>query len=325
MASTFSAPQVAATLSAVAYLGKDEPNFLRRGRMNKAIADTLGNDWQVAWGPATYGMDLAYVASNGSGTYAVVVRGTLLTRIEDLIQDKTVDAQVDLPFTAPSFPGAQISQGAQEVWTNISKMSASSASNQDSVSLLGFLQGLSDLSTLIVTGHSLGGQTATVLAAWFQSSNLAGATVLPLTMAAPTAGNQAFASAYSSVFDAAGAMNFANQLDVVPLLWTVAGLNSILSMYQGGPACGPLCTAAVNNTLTALSSAGVTYVQPSAVQTLPGALYSVGSVGAFEEEILHQHSALYYMFMLGIPLGTVQVLNKDWAPPSSSVASRSVA
>ncbi|MBU8897437.1 hypothetical protein KRR26_17605 [Corallococcus sp. M34] len=321
MASSFSPSQSAATLSAIAYLGQYEFNSWRFATMNKAMAGTLGGSWSIVWGPATAGQDLAYVAYDGDSTYAVVVRGTLVTRVEDLLQDKTIGTQVALPFSAPSFPNAQISQGAAEVWTNINSMD-SSVPGSGAGGLLAFLQGLSGSPTVLVTGHSLGGQTASVLAAWF-ASTLSGATVVPITVAAPTAGNAAFASAYDSVF-ASSAQRLFNTLDVVPMLWTVAGLDTLLTLYSGGPQCGPTCSAAVNSALNTLQKGGVTYVQPSASTSLTGSLYSESGILAFEDEVLAQHSALYYMSLLGIPTSTIQVLNKDWAPPSTA-AVRSVA
>jgi triacylglycerol lipase len=319
MASTPSTAQLAITLSAISYLGQLNTNTERFTLMNAAMAATVQNGWGIVWGPATQGEDLVYVASNNAGQYAVVVRGTLFDRIEDVIQDKTVATQEPLPFTAPSFSGAQVSKGVVQVWTNIDNM-VSSVPGSGTGSLLSFLQGLSGSPSLLVTGHSLGGQMATVLAAWFQSalSNVSG--VLPVTFAAPTAGNTAFASAFDTVFASAGAMRYFNALDVVPRLWTTDGLESIKSLYPGGPQCGLVCKTAVDRTLNALQKADLTYTQPAANTSLPGQLYSTGWVGAFESEVNDQHRALYYMYLLGIPLATIQQLNAKWAPPSQSGA-----
>ncbi|MCP3140727.1 lipase family protein [Pyxidicoccus xibeiensis] len=320
MSSTFSTAQVAITLSAISYLGQLNTNSERFTLMNQAMASTVQGGWNIVWGPATQGEDLVYVASNNAGEYAVVVRGTLFDRIEDVIQDKRVKKQEPLPFTAaPSFSGAMVSEGVVEVWTNIDKM-VSSVPGSGTGSLLSFLQGLSGAPSILITGHSLGGQMATVLAAWFQSA-LTGATLLPLTFAAPTAGNPAFASAFDTAFGSA--MRYFNTLDVVPRLWPASGLESILSMYVGGPQCGWLCKKAVEGTLEALQKAGLTYQQPASSTSLPGQLYSTGLVGKFESEVNDQHRALYYMYLLGIPLTTIQALNSTWAPPSQ-VAARSV-
>ncbi|QSQ24542.1 lipase family protein [Pyxidicoccus parkwayensis] len=319
MASTFSTAQLGITLSAISYLGQPNTNPERFTLMNTAITNTVASNWQIVWGPATQGEDLVYVASNGAGQYAVVVRGTLFDRIEDVIQDKSVSTQEALPFTASSFPNAQVSKGVVEVWTNINNM-VSSVPGSGTGSLLSFLQNLSGSPSILVTGHSLGGQMATVLAAWFQST-LSNASILPITFAAPTAGNPAFASAFDSVFGSA--MRYYNALDVVPRLWTMDGLESIKSLYPGGPQCGLICKTAVDDTVKSLQKADLTYTQPTASTSLPGQLYSTGWAGAFESEVNDQHRALYYMFLLGIPLATIQQLNATWAPPSQ-VASRSV-
>jgi len=304
--------QLAVTLSAVSYLGQFDPNSKRYTLMDQALTATLDGGWQVAWGPATQGEDLVYVAANTAGQYAVVVRGTLFTRIEDLIQDKDIGMQVALPFPAPAFPGAAISSGAGKVWSNIVAMESSVGPGQGA--LLPFLQALPQGTSLLVTGHSLGGQVATVLAAWLQST-LTNVTVQPITFAAPTAGNPAFATAFTQVFPDAG--RYFNSLDVVPRAWTADGLASIKDLYPGGPQCGPLCKGAVDWALDTLEKNGLTYQQPGAGTQLTGQLYSVGLLGAFETEVDDQHRALYYMDLLGIPLSTIQQLDSQWAPPSS--------
>ncbi len=312
MASTFTTDQLAVTLSAISYLGQFNTNTERFTLMNQAMANTVAGGWSIVWGPATQGEDLVYVASNGSGQYAVVVRGTLFDRIEDVIQDKGISAQQVLPFNAPSFPGAMVSEGVIEVWTNIDNM-VSSVPGSGTGSLMEFLGGLTGSPSLLVTGHSLGGQMATVLAVWFQSA-LSNVSVLPLTFAAPTAGNPAFASAFDSVFG--NAVRYCNTLDVVPLLWTVDGLTAIKSMYEGGPQCGTACKAAVDWALGTLQKNGLTYTQPTVSTFFVGQLYSTGWIGAFESEVNDQHRALYYMYLLGIPLTTIQQLNSTWAPPA---------
>lgn len=314
----FTVPQVAVTLSAISYLGQLDTNSQRFTVMNQALSDTVGNGWGIVWGPATQGEDLVYVASNGAGQYAVVVRGTLIDRIEDLIQDKTMGQQVPLPFTAPSFPNACVSEGVQEVWTNINNMVSSVKGSGEGTSLLSFLGAVTGSQSLLVTGHSLGGQMATVLAAWFQGTLTNFSSILPITFAAPTAGNPAFASAFDSVFNAAGAMRYYNTLDVVPGLWTVDGLTSIKSDYAGGPQAGPLVKLAVDHALGVLQKNDLTYTQPSASTSLTGQLYSTGWLGAFETEVDDQHRALYYMFLLGLPLATIQQLDSKWAPPSQA-------
>lgn len=317
MTSPFTTDQLAITLSAISYLGQLNTNSERFTLMNQAMMATVQGGWGIVWGPATQGEDLVYVASNGAGQYAVVVRGTLFDRIEDVIQDKRVAEQEALPFTAPSFPGARVSKGVVEVWTNINNM-VSSVQGSGTGSLLAFLQGLTGSPSVLVTGHSLGGQMATVLAAWFQSA-LTQASVLPLTFAAPTAGDPTFASQFDSVFS--NARRYFNTLDVVPMLWTVDGLTAILSMYAGGPQCGLLCKAAVNSTLNTLQKNNLTYTQPSVSTSLPGQLYSTGLLGRFESEVNDQHRALYYMYLLGLPLTTIQQLNSTWAPPAQVAAS----
>ncbi|NTX50674.1 hypothetical protein [Myxococcus sp. CA039A] len=316
MASANNPSQLGITLCAVSYLGQFDSNSKRYTLMNEALSATLTEGWQVTWGPATHGEDLVYVAANTSGDCAVVVRGTLFDRIEDLLQDKNINPQEPLPFTAPSFPAdAAISKGAVEVWKNVVAMSSSVGPGGGA--LLTFLQGLPQGTSLLVTGHSLGGQVATVLAAWLQGA-LTNVSVLPVTFAAPTAGNPAFAEAFDAAFPEA--QRYYNALDVVPRAWTEEGLTSILSLYPGGPACGLLCKAAVDAALRTLRDNALTYQQPTTGTELLGTVYSVSGFGAFEDEVNDQHRALYYMFLLDIPVSTIHSLNATWAPPPSQAA-----
>ena len=72
--------------------------------------------------------------------------------------------------------------------------------------------------TTLVTGHSLGGCLATVVAPWISSllPNYQG-TIQPITFAAPTAGNSEFAAYYNTLFPQA--RRFQNSLDVIPLAY----------------------------------------------------------------------------------------------------------
>lgn len=317
---TGSAPataQLAATLSAIAYLGQLSINELRRHEMNRAL-DKTADGWQIVWGPVTAGEDLMYVAQNGSASqYALAVRGTLITRIENVIDDLAVATMVTPSFAlGSSFAKAQISSGAQKVWNNLSAATPGLGLGKGTV--LDFFQAVSGDYSLLVTGHSLGGQTAQVLAAWLATALGTAAQVQLITMAAPTAGDQAFAAGIDAVFGQGSTITgYYNTLDVVPMLW--ADLGAITSMYQGGPACGSLCKHAVDHMIKRLQDNGTVYVQPASREACAGTLYSVSSINPlpFEAEVLDQHNAHYYMFLLGIPLGTIQLLDSKWEPPSS--------
>jgi len=317
---TGSAPttaQLAATLSAIAYLGPVPVNELRRYEMNRAL-DKTAEGWQIVWGPVTAGEDLMYVAQNGSASqYALAVRGTLITRIENVIDDLAVATMVTPSFSlGSSFANAQISSGAQQVWNNLSAATPGPGLGKGTV--LEFFQAVSGDYSLLVTGHSLGGQTAQLLAPWLAQALGTAAQVQLVTMAAPTAGDQAFAAGIDAAFGQSGTITgYYNTLDVVPMLW--ADLGAITSMYQGGPACGSLCKHAVDHMIKRLADKGIVYVQPTSREACAGSLYSISSINPlpFEAEVLDQHNAHYYMYFVGVQLGTIQQLDSKWEPPSS--------
>jgi hypothetical protein len=69
---------------------------------------------------------------------------------------------------------------------------------------------------LIVTGHSLGGCLTTAGAAWLHNQ-LPNVNITPFAFAPPTAGNQAFANYYNSIFP--DAYCCVNTWDIVPMAY----------------------------------------------------------------------------------------------------------
>src|SRR5207253_10748719 len=81
--------------------------------------------------------------------------------------------------------------------------------------------------TTVVTGHSLGGCLATVVAMGIRVllPNYRGV-IQPITFAAPTAGNGDFASAYDALSPTA--RRFQNSLDIIPrAYYDLGGIDSI--------------------------------------------------------------------------------------------------
>lgn len=215
------------TLSAIAYQ-IDIPWQLAQKQYATA------GDWVLAWGPATddYG-NLFYVARSAStGSCVVAIRGSELaftwTSVENWFYDLDVLTQVQWPYFSDADQDA-VASGAYIQTLNLTKITYSGQT------LLGFLKAnVTSSIPLFVTGHSLGGNIATVLAAWL-SSQLGPAPGQPdantqvYTFAAPSAGNMSFASAYNLRFP--NSWRYVNSLDVVPHAWTdLLGINSI---YDG--------------------------------------------------------------------------------------------
>lgn len=304
--------QVAAVLAALAYADPSASPEAQLAAMNAALASpdlpTQAPGWSIVWGPATHDEDLVFVARAAGGTTAVAVRGTVVEDWTDLTEDRRVGIQEPLPFTAPAgFEDAAISHGVIECWQFLSQ-----ATGMDGeTTLLAFLSGLPAGAPVVVTGHSLGGQVATVVAVWLAGA-LPGNTYLPITFAAPTAGDPAFAAAYDAAFPTA--VRYYGELDVIPRLWTAEGVASIKQLFPSpGPRCDLVCHGVVDLGLELVRH--VTYQQPANGVELPSQLFRTGPLARFADELIDQHGSVYYMYRLGVSLAGVQVLNPKWTPP----------
>ncbi len=206
--------QVAATLSAIAYKQPDGDEQQQLDSMSTALKDpnlpTRGQ-WQIIWGPVTVDEDLSYIAkgpalANSGYQYSFVIRGTIVS-VFNYIQDLGGAVGLNkLPWPKANCSGARISDGAYDGYTNIT-----SAVQQLPEPAAGWkkkaievLQAIEPGSEVIVTGHSLGAQLATVIAMWLDSVIGQKVTIKAYTFAAPTAGNKEFADCYAQRFDGSG-------------------------------------------------------------------------------------------------------------------------
>jgi len=141
------------TLSAIAYQS-DIPGQL----LNPNFA-TAG-DWSLVWGPMAddYG-NLAYVAKSAStGRYALTIRGSEATFSLATLQNwfNDLDVLVQVPWIYfPNVEGCMISNGA---FIQASHLTTASWSGQTLAKFL--TQDVPVGATLMVTGHSLGGNLA---------------------------------------------------------------------------------------------------------------------------------------------------------------------
>ncbi|HEX7183731.1 MAG TPA: hypothetical protein VF756_18000 [Thermoanaerobaculia bacterium] len=318
--------QVAATLAAIAYLGKDddrdpvEQYKLMSAALQASALPTAGQ-WTIVWGPANLKGDLLYIAqgpaSGSQEQFAVVIRGTVFTSVYDLTQDREVGDQDALPFTAPSgFDGALISRGAEASWTNLSSAQPVQGV-PGSGTALSFLQSQGSGFKLLVAGHSLGAQLATVAGVWLaQALSSQSPSLAVIAFAPPTAGNPQFADGFAKLFQGTETALFANQLDIVPRLWDEAGIESIKQLYPNpGPHCDLGCDGFVGTAKHLVRK--VAYQQPSGIQSLPGQVYDLTGIGRFEDEANDQHRELYYMCLVGISVDAIQNI-ATWSPPGSS-------
>ncbi|MGK9232314.1 hypothetical protein KXS07_11755 [Inquilinus limosus] len=282
------------------------------GRFPLAWPAPGGGSWSLAWGPAQdpSQANLAYVAvrseSERTLSLAVVVRGTdwdapLLGLWNQIVQDLDADSQQAPPWTAPT--GALIADGTADALSRIAGMIAGGQSLVDF--LAGFYGAAANRQVpLQVTGHSLGGCVTTVLAPWLQAQlgqRSLSPTITPITYAAPTAGNQAFADAFRSAFPAAAC--YRNTLDIVPK--AMADLDEIPLIYADvGPGLlAPVYIAtAIFGYAIWLGECGATYADIPDSRSLQGKWLAPDPdfpLGPWLDEVLQQHDSRTYMKLLG--------------------------
>lgn len=201
---------------------------------------TLGGNFQLVWlGISPDYSFLMYITRDSRETarYAIGVRGTDISYPPDWIDDLKVLHTNPWPTANPPNSDIYVSQGGWEVLqilnamtSNIFNMTAPPIPSPMSMIHLFMSEALSiapdaDLD-IFVTGHSLGGEMATVLGLWLADTTSTWqvrpkkVNLKTYTYAAPTSGNQAFADYYNSQVNNAQigwqAYRVYNEQDLVP-------------------------------------------------------------------------------------------------------------
>ena len=284
---------------------------------------TQGGAWVSMWGPVQSSdqSNLAFVAgyclSPGGAVVSiyVTVRGTNIYLGEDIWgilqqiwQDIDATSQVPLPW-APNNP-ARIAQGTYDGLGVIMGLT-----NTKGVSLGDYLKTFlgtksnSNVAT-VVTGHSLGGCLATVVAPWIESIRPVSytGTIQPITFAAPTAGNQDFATYYSTTFTTA--RRFQNTLDIIPkALQDLLDVGFIYSSY--GLDTPDIVMAGIVGMQFWLDYYNMTYVQPPVGTQLLNGNFLVNAQWDWYDEALYQHHPATYRMLL-----TIQSVDESELPQS---------
>jgi len=233
---------VCMTLSGMAYVSSDNGPGIKEA-LAQILTDpqyaTQGN-WKLVWFAANphFG-NLVFVVKDMTkpARFAVVNRGTVWQHLEDVVEDMAIFHTKTWTTASPPNPNIQVALGTyfglQQILpltSSVSNMSLAGVAVPITLIHFLMLQSLcvppGDDLEVFVTGHSLGGALATVLGAWLVEQ-AAGWDLRPkkisfktYTFAAPTVGNQAFATYYDGLPAnpqvAVQAVRVFNESDVLP-------------------------------------------------------------------------------------------------------------
>ncbi len=214
------------TLSSIAYVDESQsPEQIKvaiETELAKTKYATRGN-WELAWGPGNIDGNLMYVAKNKVNTnqYSLVIRGTDWDYISNLKEDFWLQP-VKYPYASSASGTPMVSHGVLEGLQKLQQLTDPLTSQ----TLEEYLKSLAANSSLdlIVTGHSLGGGLASIALIWLYDTipgwgiDSGKIKLSAYTFAAPTAGNQDFAT-YFNVTVGNNCFRIVNPLDIVPNAW----------------------------------------------------------------------------------------------------------
>lgn len=265
--------------------------------------------WYPLWGPAWNLIDsnLAFVAGyyrDGASSplfTAVVTRGTdvdiwdPLGILWQIWEDLDPENPVPLPWPNDE-PEAWIAGGTADGLAVIRSLTWNGSRLEDW--LANFLAQPGNSGTfLIVTGHSLGGCLTTVVAPWLKATLPKAPAMLPMTFAAPSAGNAAFARGFNRMFPAS--YRYQNPLDIVPLAYE--SLPAIITLYDQ---CGITIPWEVRAAIGGMEDLikGLAYQQPASLAP-PLAVSCFPTTSWFDEAGYQHHTTTYMNLLDGLNVG----------------------
>lgn len=252
--------------------------------------------WQVVWGPALSPdrANMLFIAGNTAlNQYGVAVRGTDWSFVLDWIED-FADL---LPLV--SYPAANAG--------NIASGTRVGLQTLQNLNFMTFVAALPNGANVYVTGHSLGGCLASVIAPLI-ANQLSGANrVKVYTFAAPSPGDTGYQSYFNGLFGTDSmAFRVYDTLDAVPDAWTT--LATITTYYSGFYACPQDLKDIIN---FGIGKVGKKYATVGYDQPLTGRIvwpFGEDKAGAeinpigdalFLWQVAQQHSHINYLSLLG--------------------------
>lgn len=217
--------------------------------------------WKVAWNPLAISGNYAFVATD-SNRYVLAVRGSLISFTEDafnnwITNDLNVTTQDPWPYS--KIEKAAVSHGAWIGWQNLERL----RDRKTGKSLWSFLSDtVNGQKPLVITGHSLGGNLATVygsfLSSKFEKAGHPKNNINVITFAAPAPGNSEFAADFNAKFPFSERVENTN--DIVPKFPCSHKITELSDLYLPGPSASSISvgyksmTTKLDNVFTLMST-----------------------------------------------------------------------
>jgi hypothetical protein len=307
--------------------------------------------WQIQWGPFAWAdnSNLMYAAhlmdldSQQPIMATIAIRGTDIDTdlcpgvLQQIVQDMDVGFQSAWTYPMPkSYSGVELAAGSMSGFQNkILKLSQNNDGKNNIADWAAQYALKNPGVPLVVTGHSLGGCQATVLAAYLCSSDAglpAGVTICPNPFAGPTAGNQAFAAMYDDLFGT-NARRWVNTLDVAPMAFDSDDLNDLSNFWHAGEwACpqnfkmSPLLDPLYGT--VKLAAKGKGYTQPAQTPAAmtgactypasPSFLKQTTNPTGFGDMLTMQHFPPAYQYLMGVYMTSIGYAPLIWPAPQTA-------
>jgi hypothetical protein len=252
----------------------------------------LPSGWQVIWTPNGPGPGYSVVFQySNQPVYAIVSQGT--KDVWEAILEAVVAHQTSFPYVIGN---ANVALG------NFDLLNTTLALKDSKGVRLGDV--VTDLAQtgnqILVSGHSLGAATATLLAPYMGFLiNGSPISALPSNITAMTSGTPAVGDTNFANFlnNQSNYTAYFNTNDAIPCLWSCTGQFSIPNMYQLFPSPGPspipaLLRQSIQDIVDRMQKNNVSYQQTNAVTfTFPSTQQN--GKDPWLEELMYQHNTAY--------------------------------